>query len=247
MSLARMNVPLLLLALLLGGAIALLAALARRYVVRALMLASLACVAVAGSATPFRTPLPAANQLVYYKDMVTWRAYWLMPPAQLDAWTRQVFAGATRPHVFTEVFGHGSYPLWYAPAPRTSLAFPLIAILKDDDAHGRQIAFTLQSANRAPNIEVWIERASPLRTTVNGRRLTGEKSRNWSLSLYGMEDLPLHFALDMEGGSENFYVRVQEKIPGLPEQEMPARPASLTPSLTPLTGMTIASDTLLFR
>ena len=247
MSMARMNVPLLLLAVLLGGAIALLAAIARRYVVRALTLASLGCIAVAGSATPFPGTLPQPNQLVYYKDMVTWRSWWLMPPAQLDAWTRQVFANATGPHVFTEVFGHGSPPLWYAHAPRTGLAFPHIAVLKDEDTPRRHVEFTLQSKNRAPNIEVWIERGKPTATTVNGRRLTGEKSRNWALSLYGMQDQPLHFAIDMEGGSENFYVRVQEKIPGLPDAAVPPRPASLKPALTPLTGMTIASDTLLFR
>ena len=247
MSLARMNVPLVLLALLLGGALTLLAAVARRYVVRALMLASLGCVAVAGSATPFQAPAPAVNQLVYYQDMVTWRSYWLLPPVPLDAWTRQVFANATGPHVLSEVFGHGSRPMWYAPAPKTALAFPHIAVLKDDDTSGRQVAFTLQSKNRAPNIDVWIERAIPVRTTVNGRQLTDNRTRHWALSLYGMEDQPLHFVLDMKGGSENFSVRVQEKIPGLPTLATPVRPASLTPSLTPLTGMTMASDTLLFR
>jgi hypothetical protein len=247
MSLSRMNIPMLLLALLLGGAILLLAAVARRYVVRTLALAALACVAVASSASPFRVSLPEPNPLVYYKDAVMWRSYWLMPPKALDPWTRQVFANATGPHVFTEVFGHGSEPLWYAPAPKTALAFPLIAVLQDDDEPRRHVEFTLQSVNRAPNIELWIERGKPVRTSVNGRQLTGEKSRNWALSLYGMEERPLRFAIDMEGGSENFYVRVQEKIPGLPDAFVPARPASLKPALTPQTGMTIASDTLLFR
>ncbi len=247
MSLSRMNVPLLLLALLLGGAIMLLAAVARRYVVRTLAVASLACMAVASSASPYRHALPVANQVVYYQDQVTWRAYWLMPPGPLDAWTGKVFANATGPHVFTEVFGHGSSPLWYAPAPKTALAFPQIVLLKDEGDANRHVEFTLQSQNRAPNIELWIERGKPVRTSVNGRLLTGDKSRNWALSLYGMQDQPLHVAIDMEGGSENFYVRVQEKIPGLPDAYMPVRPASLKPVLTPLTGMTIASDTLLFR
>jgi hypothetical protein len=246
-SLSRMNVPLLLLALLLGGAIMLLAVVARRYVVRALAVASLACMAVASSASPYRHALPEANQVVYYQDQVTWRSYWLMPPGPLDAWTGKVFANATGPHVFTEVFGHGSNPLWYAPAPKTTLAFPQIAILKDEGDAKRHVEFTMHSQNRAPNIELWIERGKPVRTTVNGRQLTGDKSRNWALSLYGMQDQPLHFSIDMEGGSENFYVRVQEKIPGLPDDYMPARPATLKPVLTPLTGMTIASDTLLFR
>lgn len=170
-----------------------------------------------------------------------------MHPNQLDAWTRQVFANATGPHVFTEVFGHGSNPLWYAPAPKTAVSFPQIVVLKDEGDASRHVEFRMHSQNRAPNIELWIERGKPVRTSVNGRQLTGEKSRNWALSLYGMQDQPLHFAIDMEGGSENFYVRVQEKIPGLPEQDLPARPPALKPVLTPLTGMTIASDTLLFR
>lgn len=247
MSLSRMNVPLALLSVLLGAAILLLGAFARRYVVRTLALAALGCMALASSATPFPTPLPEANPLVYYKDMPTWRAYWLMPPRPLDPWTGQVFANATAPHVFTEVFGHGSAPLWYARAPTTAVAFPLIFVLKDEEAPRRHVEFMLKSLNRAPNMELWIEHGKPVRTTVNGRKLTGEKSRNWALSLFGMEDHLLHFAIDMEGGSENFYVRVQEKIPGLPDGASPARPASLAPKLTPLTGMTIASDTLLFR
>jgi hypothetical protein len=247
MSLSRMNVPLALLSVLLAAAILLLAAFARRYVVRTLAVASLGFMAVASSAAPFPTPLPESNPLVYYKDMVTWRSYWLMPPRPLDPWTRQVFAHATGPHVFTEVFGHGSDPLWYAQAPKTALAFPLIFVLKDEDAPRRHVEFTLQSLNRAPNMELWIERGKPVRTSVNGRQLTGDKSRTWALSLYGMQDQLFHFAIDMEGGSENFYVRVEEKIPGLPDAAIPARPASLAPKLTPLTGMTIASDTLLFR
>jgi hypothetical protein len=245
MSMARLNAPLLMLALLLGGALALLAAVARRYVVRALTLASLGCVAAAGSATP--SPAPAVNQLVYYHDMVTWRSYWLMPPAPLDGWTRQVFADATAPTVFSDVFGHASRPMWHAPAPKIALAFPHIVMLKDDDAARRHIAFTLQSANRAPRIDLWIERALPVRTRVNGRQLTGATTRNWSLSLYGMEDLPLHVEIDMQAGSENFSVRVQERIPGLPEHALPERPLAPARPLIPLTGLTIASDTLLFR
>ena len=94
---------------------------------------------------------------------------------------------------------------------------------------------------------MWIERGKPVRTAVNGRQLTGEKSRNWAMSLYGMEDQPLRFAIDMESGSANFSVRVQEKMPGLPAGAIAPRPAALKPALTPLTAVTIASDTLLFR
>jgi hypothetical protein len=247
MSLDQMKVPLLLLAVLLGGAVALLAAVAQRYMAPALLAASLGCVAVAGASTPFQAPAPAVNPLVYYHDMVTWRSYWLMPPAPLDDWTRQVFANATGPHVLSEVFGHASRPMWYAPAPKTALAFPHIVMLKDDSTARRHIAFTLQSKNRAPRIDMWIERAIPVRTSVNGRQLTGATTRNWSLSLYGMEDAPLHVEMDMKSGSQNFSVRVQERIPGLPEQQMPERPPSLKPFLTPVSGLTIASDTLLFR
>lgn len=247
MSMARMNVPLLLLAALLGGGVTLLAAVARRYVVRPLMVASMACLAVASSAAPFHQPLPQVNRLVYYKDMVTWRAYWLMEAAPLDAWTRPLFAGATAPHVLVDLFGWRSPHFWRASAPRTELAFPFIAVHKDEDTDRRHVEFTLRSMNRAPNIDLWIEHGKPVRTAVNGHQLTTEKSRNWSMSLYGMQDQPLRFAIDMEGGSENFYVRVQEKLPGLPDAAIGPRPASLKPALTPLTATTIATDTLLFR
>ena len=111
----------------------------------------------------------------------------------------------------------------------------------------RSINCSLSASKCTPPAVLMASSSGRVRTSVNGRQLTGEKSRNWALSLYGMQDQPLHFAIDMEGGSENFYVRVQEKIPGLPEQDLPARPPALKPVLTPLTGMTIASDTLLCR
>src|SRR5690606_38555603 len=84
----RMNLPVAMLALLLGVSTLLLAR-ARRYTARALVLAGLGGLALAGSADEFtEAPTARANRLVYYKDMPSWDAYWLHPAGPLDPWER---------------------------------------------------------------------------------------------------------------------------------------------------------------
>jgi hypothetical protein len=242
----RMNLPIALLALLLGLCIALLAQVARRFVVRGLLVAGIACLGVARSAIPEPGELPAPNPLTYYKDMQSWRAWWLAPPRPLDPWTRKVFPNLEEPRRFVDVFGWDSDDVWYSAAPRKDeLAFPYAIMLKNQE-EPRQVEFSVTSKNRAPNIELQIRNGKPVRTSVNGRILTGELSRTWSMSLYGMEDQPLHFTVDMQG-HPTFTVLVQERIPGLPLRALPSRPATAKPALLPMTGTTIAADTLLFR
>ena len=60
-----------------------------------------------------------------------------------------------------------------------------------------------------------------------------------------MQDQDLHFAFDLDGhGSVAIFV--QEHIPGLPERDLPPRPAGMPPLLL-LTGTTVSSDILVFR
>jgi hypothetical protein len=242
----RMNLPIALLALLLGLCIALLAQVARRFVVRGLLVAGIAFLGVARSAIPAPGDLPAPNPLTYYKDMPSWRAWWLAPPQPLDPWTRKVFPNLEEPRRFVDVFGWDSDDVWYAAAPRKDdLAFPHAIMLKNQE-QPRQVEFMVTSKNRAPNIELEIRNGKPVRASVNGRLLTDTLSRTWSMSLYGMEDQPLHFVVDMQG-HPTFTVQVRERIPGLPLRALPPRPASAKPALLPMTGTTVAADTLLFR
>jgi hypothetical protein len=60
-----------------------------------------------------------------------------------------------------------------------------------------------------------------------------------------MEDAEMSFALDFRG-DPGFLVYIQERIPGLPERDLPPRPAGLPP-LLPLTGTTVSADVLRFR
>jgi hypothetical protein len=220
--------------------------------VRALLLAGACCLGLARPAAGLSTPPPPqADRMVYYKDMPTWRAYWLLPAVPLDAWTKQFFPDAQHPIDLVEVFGWGAPKVWYAFAPRNEIEFPYIEVLKDDDdGPNRHVEFALVSKNRAPDIEVWIQgyggNASTVRTSVNGRVLTDTLSRTYALSLHGMRDRRLHFSFDMDGHPA-FRIIVQERIPGLPGPGLPEKPAGLTPALLPMTGTTIATDTMLFR
>ena len=221
--------------------------LAPRWLVRPLLLGAGVSLGMAYAAVPRVPDLPAPNRLVYYKDTPSWQAFWLYPPGPLDAWTRQVFPNALHPSPLPYLFGPGADPVWYAAAPRDNgVAWPGLVIDKDvRGGHERHVEFTLRSHNRAPDIVMRVEGACPHRASVNGRVLTDADCFSWNLTLHGMGDAPLRFALDF-WGDPAFLVFIQERIPGLPEGDLPARPACLPP-LLPLTGTTVAADVLRFR
>ncbi|MGJ9420062.1 hypothetical protein ACHAC9_20265 [Massilia sp. CMS3.1] len=238
----RMNIPVAMLALLLAVSTPLLAH-ARRYVARTLLAAGLGGLALAGSAGPFTEEPPLqANALVYYKDMPSWDAYWLHPAADLDPWQKTLFANLKEPHIFVNVFGWQSPRQWYAWAPRDGLAFPLVRILRNGKAPGRHADFTLVSQNRAPQIRLQVTGARPTRVTMNGRVLLDLEAKSLTIILYGMEDAPLQFRIEVLS-DPIFAVRIEEVVPGLPEHLLPPRPAA---PLVPLSGQSIAADTLWF-
>lgn len=233
-----------LLAALCGPALALLAP---RLILPPLLVATAACAAMAYAAAPRVPELPARNDLVYFKDTPSWQAYWMSPPVPLDAWTRQVFPNTMHPYLLPYVFGVTSMPVWYAAAPRDdAVAWPDLVVEKDERSpRHRHVEFRLRSKNRAPEIVVRLTGGLPYRASVDGRVLTDRDVFSWRLALHGMDDRDLHFALDFIGDPE-FMVYVQERMPGLPQRDLPARPGGLPP-LLPVSGTTVASDVLVFR
>jgi hypothetical protein len=179
--------------------------------------------------------------LVYYKDMNSWRAYWLLPQQPLDDWRRDLFAGRARPTVFVEVFGLRSAPQWYAVAPRDdAIAFPECFILRNHVGKVRLARFTVRSANRAPHIALAMHGARALRSRVDGVTLSATESA-WSLSLYGMGDRVLQIEIESEP-NEIFAITVQEHIPGLPRHLLPADRQGVAPQV----GTTMSTDILRF-
>lgn len=216
-----------------------------RLVVRPLLLAAAASIGLAWTTVPPVPALPIANQLVYYKDTPTWCAFWLYPPVPLDPWTRSVFPNTMHPYQLPYLFGPSGKPVWYAAAPRNDgIAYPNLVVEKlewiGDTKH---VEFLLRSRNRAPHIALRIDGAGPKRASVNGRVLTDTGYRTWRLDLYGMQDQDLHFAFDFDD-DPGFTVFVQEILPGVPERDLPPRPADLKPALLPRTGTTISADVL---
>jgi hypothetical protein len=234
----------------------LLAEVGERMVVRPLLLGGYASLLLAGALAtkPSALPqLPVPNRLVYFKDTPSWQAFWLYPPVPLDAWTRKIFPNTMHPYQLPYLLGNGTPPVWYAAAKRDdSISYPYLIIEKDQgtkDRNGdtvRHVEFLLRSKNRAPEILLRMVGAQPLRTSVNGRVLTGSRYRGWKLDLHGMADRDLHFAFDLVGDS-SFMVFIQERIPGIPDRQLPLRPAHMRPRLLPQTATTISADVLLFR
>ncbi|MEX5748486.1 M28 family peptidase [Massilia sp. X63] len=193
-------------------------------------------------------PRVEPNRLVYFKDMNSWRAYWLLPPQPLDAWSKQLFPNLDKPAIHVDVFGWHSPRQWYAIAPREDgIAFPEAYMLRNPRLANpsphprlRQVAFTLRSNNRAPHIRMWVAGTKPHRSTLNGRVLNATEIP-WSLSLYGMEDQLLRFTIDAPD-EDPLAVIVEERMPGLPEHLLPPG----APPRMPGTGMTVSADVLRF-
>jgi hypothetical protein len=242
----RMNLPMAMLAVLLGAATILMTA-QRRFVVRGLALLGGACLAVASSAAPYGAePIPQPNRMVYLKDAYNWKSYWMMPDVPLDDWSKRFFPNARRAQVQVDAFGYGSPKMWLARAPRSTLQFPNVAVLKDElGGGGRQVEFNLQAKPDVPMVDVTLLGAGTLRTSINGRPVTDEPTTSYSISLYGMGGQLLHFRFDLKS-DELTRVSIHERIPGLPH-DTPARPAGMRPPMTPMTETTILADTLLFR
>lgn len=216
-----------------------------RFVVAPMLLAAAASLGLAFTATPRVPEMPAPNRLVYFKDTPSWRAFWLYPPVALDAWTRSLFPNTLHPYQLPYLFGPSGKPVWYAAAPRNdAVAYPHLIIEKlawiGDTKH---VEFLLRSTNRAPHIALRVDGAAPKRASVNGRVLTDGFYLRWRLDLHGMEDRDLRFSLDFDG-DPSFTVFIQEILPGVPERDLPPRPAGLRPALLPLTGTTISADIL---
>jgi hypothetical protein len=245
---AWLVLPAALVCTLLGLCGLLLADAGKRYVVRPLLLAAAAAIGLVYISNPQVPEMPVQNGLVYFKDTPSWRAFWLYPPRALDAWTRSIFPNTLHPYQLPYLFGASAGPVWYAAAPRdTGVAYPELIIDKVEwRGDTKHVEFLLRSKNRAPHISLRVDGADPMRASVNGRLLTGPGYRGWRLDLHGMQDRELRFAFDF-WGDPKFTVYVQEIIPGLPQRELPPRPATLRPALLPLTGTTISADILRFE
>ncbi|NHZ62504.1 hypothetical protein [Massilia genomosp. 1] len=157
--------------------------------------------------------LPPAG-ITYLADATTWKSYWL------DG------AGARAP---TE-------------APRAGIAFPQVRMLKDEDTPARRkVAFALTSKNAAPSIQLRVEGARVLAARFDGRTLATRRGGDWTLTLHGMGERRLAIDLEIEGGRPA-RVLIEESIPGLPADAVPARRIDASRN-----GRTLATDTLVLR
>jgi hypothetical protein len=152
------------------------------------------------------------------------------------------------PYQLPYLFGPSAGPVWYAAARRDdSIAYPYLIIEKDQRGGDvRHVELLLRSKNSAPELTLRMVGAESLRTTVNGRVLTGSRYRGWKLDVHGMQDRDLHFGFDLVG-DPSFMMFIQERMPGIPERGLPPRPPGMLPHLLPQTATTISADVLLFR
>lgn len=224
----------------LGGA--LLAAVRRRFIAPILLAVCAGALHTASNTVQYDAPTARANRMTYLKDTYSWKAWWLMPAEPLDDWSRPFFADTSGPREVREVFGMGQEEIWVAPAPRSKVEFPEVVALKDEEVDGRRkIAFSMRSKNNAPTVTVRVEDAYTLEARLDGKVLTDKRAKQWSMTLHGMGGREHLVELDLSRGSIA-RVYINERIPGLPAEAGAPRPGH-----TPLTGMTIASDMLVFR
>ena len=211
----------------------------------AAMLAAAGLIALGpGPAAPGLPKPPGIERLVYFKDMNSWRAYWLLPPQPFDAISARLFAGSVQPAIHVDLFGWHSPRQWLAVAPRDdAIAFPSCFILLNQVGKVRLARFTVRSLNRAPHIELWMAGAKALRSRLDGRVLTNSEG-SWRLSLYGMGDRLLRFEIE-SAPDDIFAVTVEERMQGLPRHLLPEAPDGEAPLPAHL-GSTISTDILRF-
>lgn len=239
MSAAQASVAIAILVVLLGAVSPVLTMLNRRYAALVPLVAMVLFTA-AGVRIKWQPPpkVARAEQLTYFKDTRSWKAYWLLPDGPLDPVTEPYFRETRGPMRLVDIFGWSAPPYWMARAPKNHIAFPDITVLKDDDGELRRIEFRLRSANQAPEVHVWISGAFIHHAWLNGELISSGRASPWQIVLYGVKDLPLAFALDAECFKLTF-VDIQERIPGVPGIDAPRHGRPL--------GQTISTDTLLFR
>jgi hypothetical protein len=239
----RSGVLMLALSAMLGLGTTLMAALRRRFVAPLLLIVCTGAVMTAERTRQYEADLARPNRMTYLNDAYSWKAWWVLPAEPLDAWARPFFAGARYgPRELREVPGMTRAEQWVARAPGHKVAYPDIAVLKDDDDGAtRRIVFTLRSRNKAPTILLRVEGADTLASRLDGKAITDRRARRWAMSLHGTGATEHRFELDLSSDSIA-RVYIQERIPGLPDSAGGARPAH-----TPLTAMTVSSDMLVFR
>ena len=227
----------------LGLGTMLFAAMRRRFVAPLLLMVCFGAVMTAERTRQYEAALAAPNRMTYLNDAYSWKAWWVMPAEPLDAWSRPFFAEAKNgPRELREVYGMTRVEQWVARAPGHKVAYPDIVVLKDDDdGNRRRIVFTLRSKNKAPTMELRVDGADTLASRLDGKTLTDQRARSWSMSLHGTGEREHRFELDLSSDSIA-RIYIQERIPGLPDNAGGARPAH-----TPLTEMTVSSDMLVFR
>ena len=227
----------------LGMGTTLLAAMRRRFVAPLLLMVCAGAVMTAQQTRHYDSGIAAPNRMTYLNDGYSWKAWWIMPAEPLDGWSRPFFASAVNgPREVREVFGMTRKEQWVAPAPRNKIAYPDIAVLKDDDNGARRrIMFTLRSQNKAPTIELRVEGAYTLASRLDGKLLTDKTASAFRMSVHGTGAASHKVELDLASGSVA-RIFVEERIPGLPDGAGGARPAHI-----PLSEMTVSSDMLVFR
>ncbi|NHZ92088.1 M28 family peptidase [Massilia sp. CCM 8733] len=166
----------------------------------------------ADSRTPAAAP-PAAG-ITFLADAVTWKSYWL----------------------------DGSKTRTATEAPGSGIAFPQVEMLKDEDSPARRkVAFALTSKNAAPTIALRVEGARVLAARLDGRALAARRGGGWTLTLHGMGERRLPIELELDG-ERPARIMIEESIPGLPADAVPARRIDARRS-----GRTLATDTLVLR
>jgi hypothetical protein len=232
----------LVLSAMLGLGTTLLGSIRRRFVAPLLMLACAGALITAAHTRQYDADLAAPTRMSYVNDAHSWKAWWVMPAAPRGAGGRPFVAATGGARELPNIYGTPRHLQWVAPAPREKIALPDIVVLKDDDnGTRRKISFTLRSQNKAPAIALRVEGAATLAARLDGSALGGNSAMRWSMNLYGAGGSAHTMELELASGS-SARVYIEERIPGLPDNAGGARPDHMA-----LTGMTVASDMLVFR
>jgi hypothetical protein len=225
---ALVVVPILVLMLLLGLLTPLLARVFTMLPVRlAPWLLSVLFMLAAARGAGFDAAHPRPDNLSYVQPQDGAPALWASTDAQLDRWTRPLFASEKERRNESAVFGQFASLRWLATAPPLGIAVPRIEVgadrVKDNK---RLLTLMVRSSRLAPRLDVTVEGARVLHALIAGQPYRRAGDGHWRVDAFGMQDQPLRIELELVP-DQALRVWARDFSYGLTSTGLPARPPDM--------------------
>ncbi len=202
---------------------------------------------VIGSMTSrFDAEHPRQDQLFYALNPSLQQAFWLSSDKHLDKWSAAYFPDNTKRQSLPAIFGHDEYKYWLAKAPVADYPAPAVTVLQDvSTAQQRLVTLAVKSLRDAPHLQIQVEGAVVLQSTVAKQSYNQLPERHWQLEAYGLRNEGLTISLTLQPGI-HFTLRAIDSTYSLPDFLPQPRPEDSIPKPSKYSNNTLVVTTINF-